>query len=353
MHKFSQKDWDTCINILQTVSEDTNLIKDEHRLKALITKIHKEGKRLKKQTLREEAKQQDQAAVSNTGRVLLERNLSTLDASIPTTATPPRRNKPSNCYVCKQSYHDLDTFYHLLCPACAAINHEKREQRTDLTDRVAIVTGGRIKIGYELVLKLLRDGAEVLATTRFPIDALERVSKEPDFDDFKARIHYVSLDLRHLPSVEQFIEYVKSQYSHIDILINNAAQTIRRPANFYAELYEKEGPLHELAQPLQKQLVSLSENSNISSQLEWVDDVYFPKGELDRFLQPIDARPENSWVTTLSEVSSVEFIEAQVINYFSPYLLTSQLKNTLETLQKNGVKISIEMDQTINQNFQR
>lgn len=54
---------------------------------------------------------------------------------------------------------------------------EKRFQTANLANMTAFVTGARIKIGFEIVLKLLRDGATVYATTRFVKDALIRYQK--------------------------------------------------------------------------------------------------------------------------------------------------------------------------------
>jgi hypothetical protein len=65
---------------------------------------------------------------------------------------------PRACYTCKQRYVEVDAFYHQLCPPCAALNRARREARTDLTGRRALLTGGRAKIGMHIALRLLRDG---------------------------------------------------------------------------------------------------------------------------------------------------------------------------------------------------
>ena len=111
---------------------------------------------------------------------------------------------PRACYVCKAEYRRLHLFYDALCPACAELNYEKRFQTADLDGRVALVTGARVKIGYQAALKLLRAGAHVIATTRFPHDAARRYAGEPDFADWGSRLRVHGLDLRHSPSVEIF-----------------------------------------------------------------------------------------------------------------------------------------------------
>ena len=321
---FTDQEFQVCLKVLQCVCKDTNLVENEPQFKALVAKINKQAKRNINRALRENRQQKDRNAVEATGRFCLEKT----GNKITTQSTAQNLLlKPTRCYICKNKYQVLDHFYHRLCPGCAKINHQKRDQRTCLDSRVAVVTGGRIKIGYELILKLLRDGASVLATTRFPSDALKRIMREKDFEKFQDRIRFYGLDLRHLPSVDEFIRYIQQSYSHIDILINNAAQTIKRPENFYEKLYKGEKS-YLVESELPKQ--NLITKPNIVAQCgEWVDRSFFPVGKEDRFLQPIDKRPENSWVETLDTVPKLEFVESQVINYFSPFFLVSSLKNLL------------------------
>eukprot|EP01126_Amoeba_proteus_P042804 TRINITY_DN4661_c0_g3_i6.p1 TRINITY_DN4661_c0_g3~~TRINITY_DN4661_c0_g3_i6.p1 ORF type:complete len:398 (-),score=92.03 TRINITY_DN4661_c0_g3_i6:278-1471(-) len=144
------------------------------------------------------------------------------------------------CYVCKKEVSLVHHFYDQMCLTCGDFNYQKRYQVADLTDKVALVTGGRIKIGYEVCLKLLRCGASVITTTRFPKDAVQRYSREQDFSKWKDKIHIYGLDLRLLGHVEEFVQHVLNSYSRLDILINNAAQTIRRPPIFYKHLLEGE-----------------------------------------------------------------------------------------------------------------
>ena len=149
-----------------------------------------------------------------------------------------RRN--IKCYICKSLYTQLHFFYSQMCPKCAEFNWTKRNQEADMTGRVAIVTGGRVKIGYESALKLLRCGAQVIVTSRFPKDAALRFAKEKDFASWSSRLDVFGLDMRHLRSVEQFCQYVAKTYQKLDIIINNAAMTIRRPPAFYKHMMPTE-----------------------------------------------------------------------------------------------------------------
>lgn len=145
---------------------------------------------------------------------------------------------PRNCYVCKTEFTRMHHFYDSMCTDCGDYNYAKRFQTADVKGQIAVVTGSRLKIGYHIVLMLLRGGATVVATTRFPVDSALRFSKEDDFMDWGHRLKIHGLDLRHIPSVEIFCNFIEQKYGRLDILINNAAQTVRRPAGFYTHLME-------------------------------------------------------------------------------------------------------------------
>lgn len=166
-------------------------------------------------------------------------------------------HQPEECYICKATYHKLHHFYDRLCPACAQLNWNKRVATADLKGYIALVTGGRVKIGFETAVILLRAGATVIVTTRFPHDAALRFSKLADFGEWHSRLHVYGLDMRYLQAVEQFCRFVKKAYSHLDIIINNAAQTIRRPPAYYEHLITAESvnvaslpePIRHVLQP--------------------------------------------------------------------------------------------------------
>ncbi|WP_017600801.1 SDR family NAD(P)-dependent oxidoreductase, partial [Nocardiopsis lucentensis] len=148
-----------------------------------------------------------------------------------------RKARP--CYVCKEKYTEVDAFYHQLCPACAALNRERRNARTDLTGRRALLTGGRAKIGMYIALRLLRDGAHTTVTTRFPKDAVRRFPAMPDSGQWLHRLRVVGVDLRDPAQVLRLADDVAEQ-GPLDILINNAAQTVRRSPGSYGPLIAAE-----------------------------------------------------------------------------------------------------------------
>ena len=273
--------------------------------------------------------------------------------------------EPQNCYVCKQDYAQIHHFYDQLCPTCADLNWRKRSELADLRGRVALLTGGRVKIGYQAGIKLLRCGAQLIVTTRFPRDSALRYAAEPDFKDWGHRLEIFGLDLRHTPSVEAFCRHVQAKYPRLDFIINNACQTVRRPPDFYAHMMEREnGPLHDLP-PGVKPLLGAYEglrgyrllpegqavpgagpatgappgtplagltHAAALSQVPLLPDeltaqqALFPAGQLDQDLQQVDLRDRNSWRLLMAEVATVELLEVQLVNAIAPYILNARLK---------------------------
>ena len=104
-------------------------------------------------------------------------------AGFPTARSGRRFDAPAvsetgrDCYICKKPYSSIHHFYDQLCPACAEENFAARTELADLRGRVALLTGGRVKIGYQAGLKLLRCGARLIVTTRFPRNAAARYAR--------------------------------------------------------------------------------------------------------------------------------------------------------------------------------
>ena len=156
--------------------------------------------------------------------------------------------QPLHCYICKRKYTQIHPFYDQMCVECGDFNYAKRSETADLTGRVALLTGGRVKIGYQAGIKLLRAGAHLIVTTRFPRDSAQRYAQEADFADWGHRLEIFGLDLRHTPSVEAFCHHLLTTRDRLDYIVNNACQTVRRPPDFYRHMMELEaGALAELA----------------------------------------------------------------------------------------------------------
>lgn len=295
------------LDTLQSWADDPSLIDDNPRAKTLIAKIHREGSRGQKLKKRAEVRERDRAKTEETALVRLQ--TSDVPFGILPPATVTRLEREINCYICKVPFDELHSFYHRLCPACAAFNFQKRHQRADLHGRWALVTGGRIKIGFELSHILLRDGANVIVTTRFPDDAWKRYEKEPDFAVWAHRLQIVGLDLRFMASVEEFCQHLNASLPHLDILVNNAAQTIKRPDAFYAHLLPESETSRALAHSFER---------------------FFPPGKFDRDGQQIDLRQQNSWSQTLGEVDTLEAAENYLVNALAPFVLSGKLRPLLK-----------------------
>jgi NAD(P)-dependent dehydrogenase (short-subunit alcohol dehydrogenase family) len=308
---FTPDELATCLKVLQHVADDPAMMDDHERFKALVAKVHSRGRKSLKRRLRANDRQADRASAEQTGVVA---GASVRPARTLAEAAAPRAyRRPKDCYVCKMPFTEVHSFYHRLCPNCAEQNVCKRTQRADLRGRRALLTGGRVKIGYELGLRLLRDGAELLVTTRFPNDAHRRYAAEPDAGEWLDRLRVVGLDLRDLPSVDSFADHLVANELSLDILINNAAQTIRRPLAFYAHLLAGEIPVL-LEARTETTLPILAEQR------------WFPPARFDAHGQQVDLRPSNSWSQRLHEVGTLEMLEVQLVNAVAPFVLASRLK---------------------------
>src|SRR3954452_1520087 len=151
-----------------------------------------------------------------------------------------------HCYVCKRRYVEIHAFYDQLCPACGDFNYRKRTETADLSGRVALLTGGRVKIGYQAGVKLPRAGVHLIVTTRFPRDSAARYARESDFEEWSDRLEIFGLDLRHTPSVEAFCTHLSTNCDRLDFIVNNACQTVRRPPDFYRHMLARENVSGEL-----------------------------------------------------------------------------------------------------------
>jgi NAD(P)-dependent dehydrogenase (short-subunit alcohol dehydrogenase family) len=395
MDTMDTDDFETCVRVLEQLVSDraqlARLSKDgRKRLMIAAGRLSQPDRQEKRQfsranrkQIKQERREADEAKLARTG--MRQQRL------LPTFVTPepaaraaahtqreawdceaPELTGRRVCYICKAEILQLHFFYDQLCPQCGDFNYQKRTQTADLSGRVALVSGARVKIGYQAAMLLLRAGARVIVSTRFPRDAALRYSREPDFAAFRERLCIYGLDLRHTPSVEAFARRLSARESRLDFILHNACQTVRRPTGFYAHLMEQElAPLSELApevrglltdyEDMRRQLVA--ERAHAAqpvlasaathamhavpqvpqglvaapelSQLALLPEDHalgphlFPEGALDADLQQVDLRAINSWRLPLAHVSTVELIEVQLVNAIAPFVLNARLKPLL------------------------
>ncbi|WP_307872985.1 SDR family NAD(P)-dependent oxidoreductase [Paractinoplanes ovalisporus] len=276
---------------------------------------------------------------------------------------PGVTRRDRRCYVCRARYRVVDAFYHALCPDCAGVHRQHRDARTDLTGRRAVVTGGRVKIGYQVALKLLRDGAAVTVVTRFPADASRRFAREADSAEWISSLRVIGADLRDPRQVLDLAERVAAG-GRLDILVNNAAQTVRRPDWAYQPLVAAELPAakDQLAGEAAKdQLAGEAAKDQLAGELAKDQ----PAGEAARGRRAVEtvegyrpgaAPPDwsaalelaaeaahvtdatgalvvggatNSWNARLGEIDPVELLEVQLVNVVAPFLLVDRLTRAL------------------------
>jgi NAD(P)-dependent dehydrogenase (short-subunit alcohol dehydrogenase family) len=335
----STEDLDTCLEVLQRIADSHGAFRRSDRFNGLISKIYREGKRRDLNAERQRQRSEDQALKSATAMVQIQRDATPAAAALlpPSFHASQKLNEPECCYICKKEYTQVHFFYHLLCPECAAFNYQMRDLSADLTGRIALVTGGRVKIGHQTVLRLLRDGAKVIVTTRFPYAAARRFSAEPDSAQWSERLQLYGLDLRNIPAVESFARHLRHTEPHLDILIHNAAQTIRRPIGFYQDLVDQElNPQATLSLEARNLVLqgapstlAISDSSTLlPAVLPSVKDV-LPADSLEDNEERADSRSTNSWLLRLDEVSAPEMLEVQLVNSVAPFLLNSRLKELM------------------------
>ena len=269
--------------------------------------------------------------------------------------------EPQNCYTCKKDYEAVHHFYDQLCPECAVLNFRKRTELADLSGRVALLTGGRVKIGYQAGIKLLRAGAHLIVTTRFPRDSAARYARESDCAEWGHRLEIFGLDLRHTPSVEAFCHHLMETRDRLDFIVNNACQTVRRPPEFYQHMMAAEaGSAAELPAAARRllgayeglrgyhmlpeagaegtslpkdaaQVIGLTRAAELSQVKLLPEEIaaqqaLFPRGRLDQDLQQVDLRERNSWRLVMAEVPTVELLEVHLVNAVAPFILNARLK---------------------------
>ena len=283
--------------------------------------------------------------------------------------------KARGCYICKEDFTLVDAFYHWLCPRCAAFSHTKRDQRTDLTGKRALLTGGRAKIGMYIALRLLRDGAHTTITTRFPKDAVRRFAAMEDSADWLHRLKIVGIDLRDPTQVIALTEDVAAD-GPLDILVNNACQTVRRSPGAYSNLVEMESaPLPDLrmlpemvtfdriseahpaaisgalaAHPHSHSVVEEGEErarlETTAAQLTALAltaghaslDAHLAGTAVDAGGLLPDTQVNNSWTQVVEEVDPLELLEVQFCNSIAPFLLISRLRPSMRAAVRNGAR---------------
>jgi NAD(P)-dependent dehydrogenase (short-subunit alcohol dehydrogenase family) len=356
---------------------------DVRTMKRAASSMYKLIKKQRRAEIRMERQQHDLDIIARTATGSPMR-IDDETAGIPLVSTAPgafagELITARGCYICKQDFTLVDAFYHWLCPSCAAMSHAKRDQRTDLTGKRALLTGGRAKIGMYIALRLLRDGAHTTITTRFPKDAVRRFAAMEDSAEWLHRLKVVGIDLRDPTQVISLTDDVAAD-GPLDIIINNACQTVRRLPGAYSHLIDGEAaPLptaeslgvtalpemvtfdriseahpaaiagalsstavahhdgesaeHALAVHNAASLTALALKAGGASLEAHLAGTAIDAGGLIP-----DIQDNNSWTQVLDEVDPLELLEVQFCNSIAPFLINSRLRPALRAAVQNGAR---------------
>ncbi|MFI1330400.1 SDR family NAD(P)-dependent oxidoreductase [Streptomyces sp. NPDC020845] len=342
----------TCLSVLEELDRLPVDHPDAIAVRRATSGIYRTVKQRRRQERRAAKTAHDKAVTEATATGAADRiDDETLGLALTSSVTTPIAGilqRPRSCYTCKTRYVEVDAFYHQLCQDCAAKNRARRDARTDLTGRRALLTGGRAKIGMYIALRLLRDGAHTTITTRFPNDAIRRFKAMPDSGEWLHRLKIVGIDLRDPAQVIALADSV-SAAGPLDILINNAAQTVRRTPAAYAELIAGESaalPAGELPDSAVLGAFGSGAQAALPGPAAARDSALSPQDLTALALTSGSASPArikagtaidagglvpdlddtNTWIQRVHEVDPVELLEVQLCNETAPFILVSRLR---------------------------
>ncbi|KAK2783481.1 hypothetical protein FQN52_009601 [Onygenales sp. PD_12] len=287
--------------------------------------------------------------------------------------TPPEnsgrgsRERRRKCYICRFVISDVHRLYPALCRPCGNFNLAGAEaslpENLSLVGFTALVTGGRINLGYHTVLRLLRCGARVIASTRYPRDAETKYQKEPDFDNWADRLKVVGADFRSAKDAFRLVGVVQKvlsqwketcsadNFNGLNLLINNAAQTLTDPLKSESLAVNKEESLQ--TKPGHGKLLvdndrgyearvrggmGLSWTARLEGHKQFLlEDI--PDGDSQTSAQATDPprkglrgdipqeedNGKSSWTQSLHEIPYEDMISAHSVNAFVPLILCREL----------------------------
>ncbi|MEI5525110.1 SDR family NAD(P)-dependent oxidoreductase [Streptomyces brasiliscabiei] len=344
-----------CLSVLDELDELEVDHPDAIAVRRATAGVYRTVKQRRRQERRAAKTAHDKAVTESTATGSAQRIDDETEGILPSSVTAEGKiagilQRPRSCYTCKTRYVEVDYFYHQLCADCARLNRGKRDARADLTGKRALLTGGRAKIGMYIALRLLRDGAHTTITTRFPKDAIRRFKAMDDSADWMHRLEVVGIDLRDPAQAVSLADQV-AEAGPLDILINNATQTVRRLPSAYAALVDGESaplpagelpPYHVIGAFNSGAVDGLTGNAALPVGTSGLDaqrvaDLALVAGNASvaRHLDgtAIDAGglvPDvvdtNTWVQTIEQISPVELLETQLCNYTAPFILISKLR---------------------------
>ncbi|MCJ1390243.1 hypothetical protein MMC18_003101 [Xylographa bjoerkii] len=271
------------------------------------------------------------------------------------------RPTQSRCYICMFQLREPHRFYPALCKPCGDFNIAESSlslpENLNLKGKIALVTGGRVNLGFATALRMLRCGAYVMVSTRYPRDAEARFGAKSDSDIWGTRLKVIGADFRTARDAFRLVALVKKQVKDwstsfglpegLDILINNAAQTLTdsirtekkaiqqeetlkqtTPSRFliendigYAALVR--GGLHDDLPKMLKGFSGPEHSQDITAVIE--DPIAAISSSLDEVTLAEEPYSPSSWVQSMSEIPYEDIISAHSVNFFVPLILCREL----------------------------
>jgi len=258
------------------------------------------------------------------------------------------------CYICQFILLSHHPQYSSLCRPCGDFNLASCElslpQNLSLQGKTALITGGRVNLGYHTALRLLRCGARVIVSTRYPRDAEARYLAEGDFHGWSQALSIIGADFRAAKDVFHLIGLVKDQLKNwdaqkLDILMNNAAQTLTDPLETERRAVQKEyqlkleetssNLLHDGSEYHARirggmkglQILAMTSQQEVGFLEAAEEDTDLSKNfQIEQNLaHKSDADSKSSWTQSMSQIPYEDVISAHSVNTFVPLILTREL----------------------------
>lgn len=278
-------------------------------------------------------------------------------------------NATRKCYICRRKFRRRESqyLYRTLCRPCGYFNLDASElslpPKLDLFGKTALVTGGRVNLGFHTAVRLLRCGANVIVSSRYPRDAARRLSSASDSAMWLSRLQVVGADFRTAADAFQLVTAVKDllekwAMSPLHVLINNAAQTLTDPVKAELKAIAQEGQLQDDLDPAAKGLLSnpgyeprvrggtaagwaagIGDHAMPLMENEGTNDPGYRAGErTHNGLQhgnDEETISKSSWTQKITEIPYDDIISAFSVNTFVPLILCRELRAHMGDISNN------------------
>ena len=248
------------------------------------------------------------------------------------------------CYICRYSLRTHHPLYRSLCRQCGDFNIAERNfslpENLKIEGFISLVTGARINLGFHTAVRLLRCGAKVIVTTRYPRDAEQKYKQMSDWHLWKDRLRIVGADFRTSRDAFSLIEVVRSQVEQwggvLHILINNAAQTLTdsevtesqaifRERQLLLEMGTEDDTVIEGSVPYQPRVRGVVSNHLLDATP--IDDAaeQFAINHNFGSGNQLTNHSKSSWMQSMHEIPYEDLMTALAVNSIVPAILIREL----------------------------